>query len=101
MKIVLATASLLTAAALTGCGGGSSGGDSAGGNSEDYNKGHEIASHELVQSQVSAMLAMGKSAEAAAQDACETAHNTYFAMDNVDSKDDYIKGCVDAVKASA
>jgi hypothetical protein len=101
MKIVLATASLLTAAALTGCGGGSSGGGSADGQSDDYNKGYEIASHELVQSQVSAMLAMGNSAEAAAQGACEDAYNTYYAFDNVNNKDDYIKGCVDAVKENA
>ncbi len=78
MKIVLATASVLTAAALTGCGGGSSGGGSAGGRSDDYNKGYEIA----------------------AQDACNLAFDRYFALDNVNSKDDYIKGCVDAVKAN-
>lgn len=95
LKIGLATAGVLTAAALTGCGGGS-----AGGHSDDYNKGYEIASHELVRSQVSAAVAMGSSAEAAAQGACETAYTTYFALDSVDNKDDYIGGCVDAVKTS-
>jgi hypothetical protein len=94
-KIVLATAGMLTAAALTGCGGGS-----AGGHSDDYDKGYEIASHELVQSQVSATLAMGSSAESAAQGACEAAYTTYFALDSIDNKDDYIRGCVDAVKTS-
>lgn len=100
MKIVLATAGLLTAAALAGCGGGSSGGGSADGHSDDYNKGYEIASHELVQSQISASSAVGISAGVAAQDACNLAYDRYFALDNVNNEDDYIKGCVDAVKAN-
>lgn len=98
MKIVFAIASLVTAAALTACGGGSSGG-SSGGHSDDYNKGHEIASHELVQSQVSAMMSMGKTKGTAAQGACEDAYNAYHALDSINDKNDYVKGCVDAVNA--
>jgi hypothetical protein len=89
MKIVLATASLLTAAALTGCGG----------HSGDYNKGYEIASHELVQSQVGPSLARGESPADVAPLACEWAYDIYWAFDNVNDKDDYVKGCVDAVSA--
>jgi hypothetical protein len=101
MKIVFATAGLLTVAALTACGSGSSGGaGSSGGHSDDYNKGYDIASHELVQSQVSAMLAVGKSAGAAAQGACEDAYNTYTALDSINNMDDYVKGCADAVNAN-
>lgn len=91
MKIVVATAGVLSAAALSGCGGG---------HSDDYDKGYEIASHELVQSHVSAALAMGSSVEAAAQGACEAAYNMYFALDSVDDQADYIGGCADAVKTT-
>jgi hypothetical protein len=54
----------------------------------------------VVQNGVENALSFGKSVGAAAQEGCEQAYSLYQGVDNVNNKDDYLRGCEDAIKAT-